>query len=221
MSQDYEFHEIANWLPMMDGKSFDEFGTAANDWFSHSQIGMALANGQECEGCLVENGDDAQAMRICKIWPSAKYPGFYYLCSWSSAEPYWDVATRRPMAPAGIVSWLGRNGMSQDNVEWSFREWDGKEHDPTAKTDNIKNELTTIYFIEAVGTGCVKIGRGANRLSSLQTGCPFELKVLATTFGPIRLESELHRRFAEHRVRGEWFVLSPAIQAYIRDMARR
>jgi len=68
-----------------------------------------------------------------------------------------------------------------------------------------------IYAIEA-NRGQVKIGMAAEprqRLSGLQTGSPVELTLLAAGAAekPKAAEKELHRRYADDRIRGEWFRL--------------
>jgi hypothetical protein len=68
-----------------------------------------------------------------------------------------------------------------------------------------------LYCIEAVGSDYVKLGytidaaRMGERLSSLQTGCPLELRLLALKAGSRKSEQKLHRACARFRVRGEWF----------------
>lgn len=65
-----------------------------------------------------------------------------------------------------------------------------------------------VYVIQAVGTGMVKIGYTtdvAKRLASLQTGSAHELVLVDQWGGTEAKERELHERFAEHRIRGEWF----------------
>jgi hypothetical protein len=77
-----------------------------------------------------------------------------------------------------------------------------------------------VYLIGPVGLesglggGAVKIGVTVDlerRLAELQTGCPFELKVLsAGVFScPYVVEEELHRRYRKCKIRngGEWFNL--------------
>lgn len=63
-----------------------------------------------------------------------------------------------------------------------------------------------IYFI---GTKkVVKIGYSANpleRLQALQTGYPFELKLMALIPGSYQTECELHKLFDRLRLEGEWF----------------
>lgn len=66
----------------------------------------------------------------------------------------------------------------------------------------------SVYLIEAVGTGRVKIGYGddpARRIQSIATCCPFPIVVLAVRDGSMALERAMHRGMAERRVHLEWF----------------
>jgi len=71
-----------------------------------------------------------------------------------------------------------------------------------------------VYLVHCVGTDLYKIGRSKvdyyARLSSLQTGCPYELSMIhavhCDAYG--KLERLLHHTFKDKRVRGEWFELS-------------
>lgn len=54
-----------------------------------------------------------------------------------------------------------------------------------------------IYAVEILDKKFVKIGFSANedireRIGALQTGCPFEIKEIFTTFGTLRQEKSLH-----------------------------
>ena len=77
----------------------------------------------------------------------------------------------------------------------------------------------TVYFVRAVSGGPVKIGftdgRIADRLSSIQTGHPERLRVLAAFPATIEVERELHARFAAHRGNGEWFEWANDIAEYV------
>jgi hypothetical protein len=69
-----------------------------------------------------------------------------------------------------------------------------------------------IYFVEAVGTGLVKIGFTKNvndRLCSLRRGNATELRLLKVLPGGLNAEAACHARWDPHRVRGEWFSLLP------------
>lgn len=69
-----------------------------------------------------------------------------------------------------------------------------------------------VYFITD-DRGHVKIGKTNDvrcRLSELQTGNPYKLRVLltiptATESQAFALETALHRKFAKDRMEGEWF----------------
>lgn len=78
---------------------------------------------------------------------------------------------------------------------------------------------TIIYFIEACGADCVKIGitntTVSCRIASLQTGCPFPLKQIGSRPGTRQQEFNIHRQFSEHHIHGEWFRLTPEIQQFI------
>lgn len=66
-----------------------------------------------------------------------------------------------------------------------------------------------IYVIQAVIGGPVKIGftecDPRFRLSALQCGSPFKLRLLKATYGDKAVERALHHRFAILRQHGEWF----------------
>lgn len=77
-----------------------------------------------------------------------------------------------------------------------------------------------VYFIQAGNLPYVKIGfsrtAAHHRIEELQTGCPLELHILRVLEGDIDMEHEFHCRFAEHRVRGEWFRIVPEMRALFR-----
>jgi hypothetical protein len=71
-----------------------------------------------------------------------------------------------------------------------------------------------IYFIQAGDDGPVKIGLARDvwkRLSNLQTGVPTRLRLLGIIDGSAQKEKLLHRQFAAHRLRGEWFSFHPSM----------
>lgn len=58
----------------------------------------------------------------------------------------------------------------------------------------------------------VKIGRTVNLAARMKA---LDTTALATMPGGPSEEAELHRRFADHRVRGEWFTPAPPILEFI------
>src|SRR3990167_4713784 len=78
-----------------------------------------------------------------------------------------------------------------------------------------------IYAIEAVGSRFVKFGlsRGpGGRLETLQTGCPFELVVVAVADWPNREELRIHAHLAAVHHRGEWFTDGQEVSEVIEVM---
>jgi hypothetical protein len=76
-----------------------------------------------------------------------------------------------------------------------------------------------IYFVEATGTGLVKIGWTAgnprDRLRTLQTSNGCELKLLATRQGTVADEKQVQLDFRADRERAEWFRCSAHLQALL------
>jgi excisionase family DNA binding protein len=79
----------------------------------------------------------------------------------------------------------------------------------------------SVYFIQAA-SGPIKIGIALDpveRLAGLQISHFETLTLLAAVEGGITLETELHRRFAGHNIRGEWFEPHADIFAEIARLA--
>lgn len=75
-----------------------------------------------------------------------------------------------------------------------------------------------IYFILAPELNRVKIGLAQKpweRLSKLQTDCPCDVQLVAFIQGDLAAEQALHQRFAQQRVRGEWFNLIGPLLDYV------
>lgn len=74
--------------------------------------------------------------------------------------------------------------------------------------------MSHVYFVQAGENGPVKIGLAEDpdrRVAELQTGCFAELRLLGTIAGDRGTERALHERFADYRIRGEWFEPSAAV----------
>lgn len=81
-----------------------------------------------------------------------------------------------------------------------------------------------IYFIQEDRDGPIKIGVASNvkrRLQGLQVSSAHELHLRATMNGNALVEKELHERFAEWRIRGEWFKPAPPVLALIEQHAQK
>jgi len=84
-----------------------------------------------------------------------------------------------------------------------------------------------VYFVqqENAPTAPIKIGVTTRdglhaRLSSLQTGNPNKLKILATMRGDVRDEARLHESFKHARVSGEWFRPTEGLLALIGGLVK-
>jgi hypothetical protein len=85
--------------------------------------------------------------------------------------------------------------------------------------DPEENTITNdqVYFLR-VGEGPIKIGTSANipqRYRSIQANCPFSLRVVALMGGGRDVEAQMHRRFAQFRMHGEWFMPEPELLAHV------
>jgi hypothetical protein len=76
----------------------------------------------------------------------------------------------------------------------------------------------SVYFITCREANAVKIGSSHDphkRLREVQWGCPLEVALEGVWPGNREAEFELHRRFADDRLRGEWFTISPTLDDII------
>lgn len=81
----------------------------------------------------------------------------------------------------------------------------------------------SVYFITCREVDLVKIGCAYNpvaRFNHLRTSCPLELALEGAIPGGFKKERELHDRHAKFRVRGEWFEITPSIEAEIEASSR-
>lgn len=79
-----------------------------------------------------------------------------------------------------------------------------------------RHKSWTVYFLEAVGTSTVKIGKATDvafRIAQIQPYCPVELKLIGVVND--WTESEIHSLFSAKRLHGEWFRLDDELMAFI------
>lgn len=74
----------------------------------------------------------------------------------------------------------------------------------------MKPSLQALYIIQSNITGAVKVGRGiqpSHRIKELQTGSPYQLKLLAEFPNQGHMEMAMHQLLAPYRLKskGEWF----------------
>lgn len=81
-----------------------------------------------------------------------------------------------------------------------------------------------VYAIQMGFQGPIKIGVSVTppwRRQELQTGNPYELRILTTFKGGRDLEKSLHNRLAKHRMTGEWFKPHDDVFAALREEESR
>lgn len=87
---------------------------------------------------------------------------------------------------------------------------------------NLPRNHGFVYLLQSP-TSAYKIGRTADpddRMATFSVKLPFEVEYehLIETSNMYQLESELHARFADRRVNGEWFDLTNEDVAYIKSL---
>lgn len=78
-----------------------------------------------------------------------------------------------------------------------------------------------VYFLLNKFDGAVKIGTTANprqRLKALQCSHSQPLEILKVVEGGQELEAELHKKFADYRIVGEWFKAHKTLMSYIKKL---
>lgn len=91
-----------------------------------------------------------------------------------------------------------------------------------ALLDAFAEEFGTVYFLLA--GPFIKIGFTRwpvqRRIAQLSTGCPYEICLAAKLCGSPETEREIHKAFANHHVRGEWFHASSEILSFIDSLSQ-
>lgn len=90
--------------------------------------------------------------------------------------------------------------------------------------EGVAQPLRWIYFIQGERTRLIKIGVANNyraRFNDIQVYCPDKLILLAVRRGSLTDEQNLHKRFAEFRQHGEWFLPAEPILTFIKKHARK
>lgn len=156
-----------------------------------------------------------------RTFQSAKHPGFvhYEVCDLEAWTRAWS---KRPVTPDLAIDALAieTRTLGLELAAFKWRPSSHKAHD----WDDFRKvviEGECVYFVQ--GGPFVKIGKTSGspegRLAELQTGCPYELKLLAYVPGGIKRERQLHREFRELHVRGEWFKFERELYRFIKGLA--
>jgi hypothetical protein len=80
----------------------------------------------------------------------------------------------------------------------------------------------SVYFVTCREANAVKIGCSVDphaRLPEIQWGCPLPLTLEAVMPGNNSEERRLHRWYADDRIHGEWFTITPMIELLMGEHA--
>lgn len=125
-------------------------------------------------------------------------------------------------------------GPSRERLRKAWDEWE-EQRNPSTEDETIEGlvdvpmpsrrvpnyempaDIEIVYFVQAESGGPVKIGASTlgsfkGRLSAMQAGNSERLVARRLVRGGYVLEGKLHRRFAEHRLLGEWFGMSEELE---------
>lgn len=92
-----------------------------------------------------------------------------------------------------------------------------KEGESTFYDPTLKRHKSVSYFVKS--GDAIKIGRSIcvqGRLEQLRSANKDKTRLLAVSYVP---EHELHAKFAEYKIRGEWFKSSDELLQWIEDHA--
>ncbi|MGY3393474.1 hypothetical protein ACVWW6_006065 [Bradyrhizobium sp. USDA 3311] len=139
---------------------------------------------------------------------------------------YWSASQISRLStgfqPRSVRLWHGIGEPAQvelEQVEARARQLTLDLEDWLAQPDRkVRSARGSIYVIKAGEN--VKIGFSKDvqqRQRQLQTFFPFQLELLLSMPGSALTERQLHRRFKCSRVTGEWFRLTPDIEAFVQE----
>lgn len=166
--------------------------------------------------------------------PSLKAVGFVDCRVINGATSY---ETHRPISPLlarEMLEMLIKDaGMQITDFVWQKRAAQavgmpltvsGADEAETEKQDEASdaesNGRECVYFV--VAGDFVKIGKATGtphkRLNTLQTGCPYQMRLAGYLAGGLEVESYFHRLFAKYRARdgGEWFRMEGELSCFVK-----
>jgi len=135
----------------------------------------------------------------------------------ASVAPEAPVTPEASVAPEDNKTFWGRR-----KPFWKRGKIYKEVDEEKTRPEYLGSRMGSVYFIEAMGTGFVKIGRSRNsedRVKGLQVGCPYSLKLLCEIGGDsVDAEKQFQKRFAKYHHRGEWFYASKEIRRFIKKI---
>lgn len=137
----------------------------------------------------------------------------------------YKVESKRPAIP-GLVSCAIDEQLRQYSLKCADLKW--SKQDIFASQRTIKDQKMVfspsqgyVYFLRAglfIKIGKT-IGHPGQRISALQTGCPFKITLAAHIEGGLEKESELHAKFISYKSHGEWFHDKGELKEFVDSLA--
>lgn len=152
------------------------------------------------------NSDSAK-MAAMKRWN--RTPG-------AQAEPIWRNYHDFPTAESA----LAHPDMAGWTKAQAYRAFKKRGSAPWSR--DVVSPNANVYFIRDGNKRRVKIGMSTNvenRLKGLAHPFLGELTVMGTVPGGYAMEREMHHRFAEHRISGEWFKLEGDLAEFVKTLS--
>lgn len=97
----------------------------------------------------------------------------------------------------------------------------GERELPPIKVKSPRSDKGFVYFMRINGRGHVKIGYASDikaRLSGHGTSTPGKPVLVGWMHGTMTTEKRLHKKYADLRVKGEWFKFSGLLKAFVESL---
>ncbi len=124
-----------------------------------------------------------------------------------------------------LAFWLTKYEVKTDSIHWWYEDvdflYDSELSKRNDEIDKKNKREKLVYFILNPVADLVKIGISedpAVRLVALQANTPHRLSLLGVVPGGAEKEKELHKQFANLRVRGEWFSFDTELKEFINGL---
>lgn len=128
----------------------------------------------------------------------------------------------KEMRKAKGLEGLGASGRRPHSAAAALAAAVGKP-DPNRPLPKARVRRGVVYFIRNGSRDRVKIGFSEGhegRFRSLQAASADKLTLLGTIPGTRKTEMKMHKKFAEHRERGEWFRVEGALARFLKTLSK-
>jgi hypothetical protein len=153
-----------------------------------------------------------------RIWPGTERNTYFILVG---SFTYPEV-TPLAQCPAHVEHLCQEQGIDPAAFEWEYIAAEPAKVNEQLEVE--RRDRRTLYFIEAVGVGLVKIGISDNvqqRFEKLQCASPVPLRLLGTIADAgAETERDWHRDYAAFRSHAEWFTAIPGLRKSIAMLAK-